>query len=117
MANKIFLSITTPYGKFLEQETDIVTLKTTEGYIGLQANHIEFMGAIVASELYVNSSENNKKTYYVNQGIVHSKGDRVDIIVNNISDQPLKEIEYKPNNTKNFSFVEELKIKLRVAYK
>ncbi|MBU4691017.1 FoF1 ATP synthase subunit delta/epsilon [Mycoplasma zalophi] len=114
MANLVFLTITTPYGKFLEQETDIITLKTTEGYIGLQANHIEFMGAIVESKLFVNSLQNNQKTYYVNRGIVHSKGNRVDIIVNNISDQPLKEIEFKPSDSTNFSFVEELKIKLSV---
>ncbi|MBN0919377.1 FoF1 ATP synthase subunit delta/epsilon [[Mycoplasma] gypis] len=108
-----YLTITTPHGSFLETKTDVVTLKTTEGYIGIQANCLEFMAAIVSSKLYVNSQNNNQKIYYVNQGIVHSKGDRIDIIVNDISEQPLNlEPTFVPDESvKKYCFIEELNIK------
>ena len=43
------LTISTPYGLFYEKEVDIVTLKTSEGYIGLQKNRIPFISAIEIS--------------------------------------------------------------------
>ncbi|QJG67004.1 F0F1 ATP synthase subunit epsilon [Mycoplasma phocoenae] len=117
MANKVYLTITTPTGSYLETETNIVTVKTTEGYIGLQANGTEFMAALVASKMFVTSENNNQKTYYINQGIVHAKDDKIDIIVNNISDKALEEIKFKPSDNSNFSFIEETKLKRSIAKK
>ncbi len=50
------LTISTPYGLFYEKEVDIVTLKTSEGYIGLQKNRIPFISAIEISSLFIKES-------------------------------------------------------------
>ncbi|MGX9340371.1 hypothetical protein ACWXVL_01435 [Mycoplasma sp. 128] len=112
----ISVTITTPYGSFLETKTDIVTLKTTEGYIGLQANCLEFTAAIVTSQLFVGGSgidASERKVFYVNKGIVHSRADRIDIIVNNISTEPLnlKTTYTEDKDSKKYSFIEEINIK------
>lgn len=66
---KTKLRISTPNGIFFEDDVYMVTLKTSEGYIGLQYNRMPFISSIEISTLYINidnnsSLEKQKKNRY-----------------------------------------------------
>ena len=77
------LTISTPYGLFYEKEVDIVTLKTSEGYIGLQKNRIPFMSAIEISSLFI-KVDGTTKIAAIGGGIVFVEKDYIDIFTDDI---------------------------------
>lgn len=77
------LTISTPYGLFYEQEVDIVTLKTSEGYIGLQKNRIPFISTIEISSLYIKVN-GISKIAAIGGGIVFVEKDYIDIFTDDI---------------------------------
>lgn len=77
------LTISTPYGLFYEQEVDIVTLKTSEGYIGLQKNRIPFISTIEISSLYIKVN-GTSKIAAIGGGIVFVEKDYIDIFTDDI---------------------------------
>lgn len=54
---QVQLRILTPDGIFLDEKVNILTVKTTEGYIGLQINHLPFVAALDIAELQINSKK------------------------------------------------------------
>lgn len=77
------LTISTPYGLFYEKEVDIVTLKTSEGYIGLQKNRIPFISAIEISSLFI--KENGvTRIAAIGGGIVFVEKNYIDIFTDDI---------------------------------
>ena len=77
------LTISTPYGLFYEKEVDIVTLKTSEGYIGLQKNRIPFISAIEISSLFI-KVDGTTKIAAIGGGIVFVEKDDIDIFTDDI---------------------------------
>ena len=77
------LTISTPYGLFYEKEVDIVTLKTSEGYIGLQKNRIPFISAIEISSLFIKVDGTTKIAAIVG-GIVFVEKDYIDIFTDDV---------------------------------
>lgn len=77
------LTISTPYGLFYEKEVDIVTLKTSEGYIGLQKNRIPFISAIEISSLFI-KVDGTTRIAAIGGGIVFVEKDYIDIFTDDI---------------------------------
>ena len=82
--NKIRLKITTPLGTFFDDDIEIVTLKTPEGYIGLQHNRVPFISSIEISTMYVNIDKNNKKIAAIGGGLVFVEKQHIDIFTDDI---------------------------------
>lgn len=74
------LIINTPEGVFFEDEVLQVELKTTNGYIGLLANHAPIIGAIVPSICYIRDLKNNRVKALINSGIFSVKDNTISII-------------------------------------
>ncbi|QZE12431.1 ATP synthase F1 subunit epsilon [Mycoplasma sp. Ms02] len=83
--NKTHLTITTPTKKFFEKDVEIVTLKTTEGYIGLQANASPFFSNVEMGTIDINfqKSENHQK-FLIGSGLVYADATKVNIITDDI---------------------------------
>ncbi len=83
--NKTRLTISTPSGIFYQGEVEIVTLKTSEGYIGLQYNRLPFISSIEISPMYVKIDDNNKKEAAIGGGIVFVEKKYIDIFTDDIA--------------------------------
>lgn len=81
---KTKLKISTPYGIFFEGEVEIVTVKTSEGYIGLQRNRLPFISSIEISSLFVTIEGTNKKIAAIGGGIVFVEKTYIDIFTDDI---------------------------------
>lgn len=90
--NKIKLTISTPEGIFFEEDIDIVTVKTANGYIGLQKNRLPFISSIEISTMFI---KNNSQTKIVaiGGGIVFVEKTYIDIFTD--------DIEWKENINKS----------------
>lgn len=90
--NKIKLTISTPKGIFFAEDIDIVTVKTANGYIGLQKNRLPFISSIEISTMFI---KNNSQTKIVaiGGGIVFVEKTYIDIFTD--------DIEWKENINKS----------------
>lgn len=80
---KIKLTISTPKGIFFEQDVDIVTVKTPNGYIGLQRNRLPFISSVEISTMFIkNDSEN--KIVAIGGGLVFVEKTYIDIFTDDI---------------------------------
>ena len=85
MANTTHLKISTPKGIFFDGEVDIVTVKTTNGFIGVQKNRLPFISNIEISTMYINSkASNNEKICAIGGGLIYVERDYVDIFTDDI---------------------------------
>lgn len=79
------LKILTPEGIFLEEDVEIVTLKTAAGEIGIQANRTPFVSYIQPSYIKIHSSNSTQyKECWVDGGIVHAEKNYVKVIVEKV---------------------------------
>ncbi|MCK5945706.1 MAG: ATP synthase F1 subunit epsilon [Mycoplasmataceae bacterium] len=78
MLKKTKLKIITPHGLFYDKEIEMVTVKTSEGYIGLQHGKSPFVASIAISELHLGAPEN--KICSIAGGLVYVTTEGVDII-------------------------------------
>lgn len=53
MANTFRLEIVTPTGVALDEQVESCSIRTTEGEVGILANHIDYVAAIRAGEIRV----------------------------------------------------------------
>ena len=86
LSNTTHLKIITPSGIFYENDVSLVTVKTTEGYIGLQHGKPPFVASLEISELAI-GSQSDKRSYKlcaIAGGIVYVQRDQVDIITDAI---------------------------------
>lgn len=90
--NKIKLTISTPKGIFFAEDIDIITVKTANGYIGLQKNRLPFISSIEISTMFI---KNNSQTKIVaiGGGIVFVEKTYIDIFTD--------DIEWKENINKS----------------
>lgn len=82
--NKIRLRILMPGGTFYDDDVCIVTLKTSEGYIGLQANKLPFISNIEISTLYINKIDKTNLCAAIGGGIVFAEKEYIDIFTDDI---------------------------------
>ncbi len=82
--NKTKLKISTPNGIFYEGDVDMVTVKTTEGFIGLQFNRLPFISSIEISSLNITVDGSNKKIAAISGGIVFAEKTYIDIFTDDI---------------------------------
>ena len=82
------LIISTPRGIFYENYVYLVSLKTSEGYIGLQANHVPFISNIEISSIYIHEEpltrQQNGKRAAIGGGLVFAEKDYIDIFTDDI---------------------------------
>ncbi len=79
------LKISTPQGIFFDGEVDIVTLKTSNGYIGIQKNRLPFISNVEISIMYINSKlSNNEKICAIGGGLVYVEREYIDIFTDDI---------------------------------
>ncbi len=85
MANTTHLKISTPKGIFFDGEVDIITVKTAEGFIGIQKNRLPFISNIEISTMYINSKASNKeKICAIGGGLIYVEREYVDIFTDDI---------------------------------
>ncbi|MDC8963307.1 F0F1 ATP synthase subunit epsilon [Metamycoplasma hyosynoviae] len=112
MAKLFNITINTPDGLYLDEDIQIATFKTSQGYKGIMANATEFTAAIIPSELILKYGDNTEKIYYVGTGIIHFKDNYMSIIINEISLTPLQKIKFEENKeAKKYSIIEQFSIK------
>lgn len=79
------LKIMTPQGIFWNEPVEVVTVKTTEGYIGLQKNKSPFVASLDIAELMINPQSSNKhKVCAIAGGLVIANKESVNIITDAI---------------------------------
>jgi F-type H+-transporting ATPase subunit epsilon len=79
--NLVRLKIITPHGTFFDDDVHIVTVKTTEGYIGLMKNHVPVVAAIVISELFINEKTSKyHREAAISGGLLYAEKTSVTII-------------------------------------
>lgn len=81
----INLVITTPMKEVYNGQVEIVTLKTSNGFIGLQANHAPFFSNIEPGKLEINSDKSkNYEKYLVGSGLVYCNGSEINVLTDDI---------------------------------
>lgn len=80
--NKTKLKIITPNGLFYDKEIEIVTVKTSEGNIGLQHGKSPMVASIAISELHLGAPEN--KVCAIAGGLLYVTKEEVRIITDAI---------------------------------
>ena len=78
MARTIKLEIVTPKGIAYSNDVDIVTLRSTEGQIGVLPNHVRLMTQLVPGELTIRKG-GHSESLAVGGGLVEVRGDRISI--------------------------------------
>jgi F-type H+-transporting ATPase subunit epsilon len=69
MANSFKLEVVTPLKKVLSQDVEFVLLRTTEGDMGILANHAPFVAELAIGEMKV-KAEGKEEIYYVSGGFL-----------------------------------------------
>lgn len=81
MADKKFrLEIIAPDRVFYSDDVDMVEYNTSEGEVGVYANHIPMTQIIAPGELIITESESSKKHAALHTGFVEVEGDKVTIL-------------------------------------
>ena len=88
MANKTTLRIITPHGLFWDKEVDIVTVKTTEGYMGLLHGKSPVVASLAVAELQINKKGSKEFVECaIAGGIVYVTPEKVEIITDAIEEK------------------------------
>lgn len=85
MKKTTHLKISTPKGFFFDGDIDILTVKTANGYIGIQRNRLPFISNIEISTMYINSKgSENEKICAIGGGLIYVERDYIDIFTDDI---------------------------------
>ena len=85
---KTLLRIITPNGLFWDKEVDIVTVKTTEGYLGLLHGKSPLVASLDIGELKINyESSKEFKDCAIAGGILYVTPEKVEIITDAIEEK------------------------------
>lgn len=72
-------------GIFYNEENSIVTLKTPNGYRGIQQGAISVIATLVPSLLYIGAqNDNNRKVFEIADGVLYADANEVQIFVSDI---------------------------------
>ena len=85
MANIFKIKVVTPLAKILEQDSDYVMLRTSEGDMGILAGHSPFVAALATGEMKV-KLEGKENFYYVSGGFIEISDNVVTILADEAMD-------------------------------
>ncbi len=108
--NRTRLKIITPNGTFYDQDVSIVTVKTTEGYIGIQSGRIPLVASIEISPLVIGTKgASNYKDCAIAGGLLYADQNSVTIITDAVEEK--SKIDIKRAERAKKTVEEELKHK------
>ena len=82
MASEFRLSIITPEKTFYDDETSMVIVRTTEGDIGILANHTSLVASLPSGPVKIKEQDGSFKIAALSSGIIKVGGNKVSIIAN-----------------------------------
>ena len=82
MASEFRLSIITPEKTFYDDETSMVIVRTTEGDIGILANHTSLVASLPSGPVKIKDQDGSFKIAALSSGIIKVGGNKVSIIAN-----------------------------------
>ncbi len=86
--NRTHLKIITPNGVFYDEPVSIVTVKTTEGYIGLQYGRIPIVASVEISPLVIGTKgAKNHKDCAIAGGLLYADQKSVTIITDAVEEK------------------------------
>jgi len=106
MATFKFL-VTTPKGEFLNEEVERVILRTTEGDMGILANHAPLVAEVAIGELRVKDASGNVEKYFVAGGFLEISRERTIIL----ADEAMKAEEIDIEKARKEAEIAEEKLK------
>ena len=78
------LSMITPRGNFYDGKATIITLRISEGYVGLMADRLPLMSSVKVSQFTLTDENGKDRVGVIGNGIVKTFKENVDIIVNDV---------------------------------
>ena len=82
MAASFSLSVITPEKVFFDGETTQIIVRTTEGDIGVMANHTSLVASLPSGPLKVKQEDGSWRTAAVSTGLLKVGGNKVSILAN-----------------------------------
>lgn len=82
MAAEFRLSIITPEKTFYDDETSMVIVRTTEGDIGILANHTSLVASLPSGPVRIKNQDGTFRVAALSSGIIKVGGNKVSIIAN-----------------------------------
>ncbi len=79
MAASFQLTVMTPEKTFFDGETEHVILRTTEGDIGILANHISLVASLPAGPMRIRTENGEFRVAAVSSGLVKVGGNKVNV--------------------------------------
>ncbi len=79
------LEVITPLKKILEKEIEMVVLRTTEGDMGVLANHAPFVAELAIGEMKIKSAE-EEVSYFVSGGFMDVSREQTTILADEAID-------------------------------
>lgn len=75
------LEIVTPKGKLYSNDVEFVLARTTEGDMGILANHAPFVAGLTVGEMVVRETKGKEIPYYVSGGFLEINSNKVIVLV------------------------------------
>ena len=75
------LEIVTPSGKIYSNDGEFVLVRTTEGDMGILANHSPFVAGLAVGEMIVREEKGKEIPYYVSGGFLEINSNKVIVLV------------------------------------
>lgn len=75
------LEIVTPKGKLYSNDAEFVLARTTEGDMGILANHAPFVAGLTVGEMVVREAKGKEIPYYVSGGFLEINSNKVIVLV------------------------------------
>lgn len=75
------LEIVTPGGKIYSNDVEFVLVRTTEGDMGILANHSPFVAGLAVGEMIVREEKGKEIPYYVSGGFLEINSNKVIVLV------------------------------------
>jgi F-type H+-transporting ATPase subunit epsilon len=86
MATPINVELVAPDRIVWEGEADMVIARTTDGELGVMANHIPLLGVLVDAPVRVRQGDRDVKTVNVRGGFLSVTKDKVSILAESVED-------------------------------
>lgn len=92
MANSFRLEVVTPLAKILSEEVEFIMIRTTDGDMGILANHSPFVAGLATGEMKIRSN-GKEDFFYVSGGFMEISNNVVTVLADeamNIKDIDLE---------------------------
>lgn len=85
MANSFKLEVVTPLSKIFSKDVEFVMIRTTEGDMGILANHAPFVAGLATGEMKIRAN-GQENFYYVSGGFIEISNNVVTILADEAMD-------------------------------